>query len=92
MQVRAAHPNATANVLTSSAAGLVLYVLDRVGVHDLTAADGAAIVAAATSVVLFIGRRGIRGTLSAIWRGTSDQPATASEARRGHGSSRTPGS
>ncbi len=68
------HPNAAASVVTGGLAGLAIYILGRCGI-DLTPTDGAAVAGALTAVVLFVGRRGIRGTIAALWNGSSQPPA-----------------
>ncbi len=70
------HPNTAASIVTGGLAGLAIYILGRCGI-DLTPTDGAAVAGALTAVVLFIGRRGIRGTISALWNGSPPAPPAA---------------
>lgn len=67
------HPNATAAGGTGGLSVLVLYIAERFGWHvDPLLAAGIATIASA--VVLFIGRRGLRGAIAAIWSGSPKPP------------------
>jgi hypothetical protein len=74
-----AHPNTLAAGLSGGASTLIVYLLNKYAGTNLDAQAGAAIATAVASVVLFIGRRGIRGTLSDIWNGNS-KPKPAAKA------------
>jgi hypothetical protein len=68
------HPNASAAAGTGGLTTLILYLAETQGWHvDPLLASGIATVAAA--VVLFIGRRGIKGALASIWTGSPKPPA-----------------
>ena len=62
------HPNTTVATGGSGAGLLLIFLLGRFGVH-LTPEEGAAIVAAISSLILFVGRNGARGLLRKVWRG-----------------------
>lgn len=62
------HPNATLAGGTGGLTTLILYLASLEGWKvDAVLASGIATVAA--TVALFIGRRGLRGLLSLVWRG-----------------------
>ncbi len=63
------HPNATAAGGSSIAAVLVVWIAGVLGL-DMPAEVGAAISGGAAVLVLLIGREGIRGIASGIWRGS----------------------
>jgi hypothetical protein len=64
-----ANPNATAALAAGGGVGpAVVYLLALAGVH-LDAYAGVAVSSAAATIVLFIGRNGIRGAIRLIWRG-----------------------
>lgn len=73
------HPNAKAAGSTTGAGVLVVWLLGYFGV-DLSAEAGAVIAGGAATVVLAVGRRGIRGALRALWRGP--EPDRARRPRR----------
>jgi hypothetical protein len=62
-------PNATVAGGTTGAGVLVVWLLGYFGV-SLSAEIGAAIAGGAATVLLVIGRRGIKGTLQRIWQGS----------------------
>jgi hypothetical protein len=61
-------PNATVAGGTTGAGVLVVWLLGHFGVN-LSAEVGAVIAGGAATVLLVIGRRGIKGTLQRIWSG-----------------------
>jgi hypothetical protein len=61
-------PNAAVAGGTTGAGVLVVWLLGYFGVA-LSAEVGAAIAGGAATVLLVIGRRGIKGTLQRVWRG-----------------------
>lgn len=62
------HPNAAAAATTGGLATFVVWLLGHFHV-DLSAEDGAVIAGAVASVVLYIGRNGIKGMWRRIWDG-----------------------
>ena len=68
------HPNTTATGVYGGLGALAVYLLNKYAGTHLNAVEGAGIASGAAAVRLFIGRRGIKGTLTAFWRG-SDVPA-----------------
>lgn len=62
------HPNASAAGATTGSAVLVIWALSLVGVQ-VDGVVGAAIAGALATVVLLIGRRGVKGIASVVWRG-----------------------
>ncbi len=67
------NPNATVAAGSSGVGVLVVWLLGYFGV-DLTAELGAVIAGALSSVVLWIGRDGIKGVLGRIWKGDKKDP------------------
>lgn len=63
------HPNATAAGSTGTAGVLIIAALGALGV-TLSPIVAAAIVTAATTVVLIVGRRGLRGIGRLVWNGS----------------------
>jgi hypothetical protein len=72
-----AHPNTVAAGLSGGFGTLAVYLLNKYAGTHLNQVDGAAIATGAAAVVLYIGRRGIRGTLAAILAGTPAPKKTA---------------
>ena len=62
------HPNATTSAGAGAVGVLVIYVLGAAGVTFDNEVAGA-IVIAASSVALFIGREGLRGLIRWAWQG-----------------------
>lgn len=62
------HPNATTAGGTGSLSVLLVYLLSVFGVH-IDPALAAAIPTILTTAVLWIGKKGIKGTFRAIWDG-----------------------
>ena len=62
-------PNASVAGGSTGVGVLVVWLLGRYGV-DLSAEVGAAIAGGAATILLVIGRRGIKGTLQRIWSGS----------------------
>lgn len=62
------HPNATAAGATTVAAVLVVWGLGLLGV-DVSTEVGIAVAGGLTTAILFVGRRGIKGVASIVWRG-----------------------
>jgi hypothetical protein len=72
------HPNASVSLATGSGLGtLVAWLVSNVFHLDLSAEAAAAIAGGISATVLFIGRRGIKGTLSGIWSGSPAPTDTA---------------
>ena len=68
------HPNASAAVYTTAASGLLLYVLHRFGYAHITAQDAQLATGALITLVLWVGKRGIRAAVLSLWRGSQPQP------------------
>ena len=64
------HPNTVAAGFAGGFGTLAVYLLNKYAGTHLNAAAAAGIATAATSAVLFIGRRGIRGMFAGIWNGS----------------------
>jgi len=64
------HPNMTAAGYSSGAASLLVWLLHSRFHVELSIYYSGLIVGGATVVVLGVGRRGIKGTLLALWAGT----------------------
>lgn len=63
------HPNTVIGGGVGGGSGLLAtWILDRAGVH-VSQEAGAGIAMGAASVLLFIGRRGVRDTLVGVWNG-----------------------
>ena len=63
------HPNATAGGYSAAAALLLVYLLHTYAHTELSIYYAGLIVGGAAAVVLFIGRRGIKGALQGLWLG-----------------------
>jgi hypothetical protein len=66
------HPNASLATVAGSLATLVLWGAGAIGIA-LSAEAGAGLATVLVATSLFVGRRGIRGLLGAIWKGTGDE-------------------
>ena len=69
------HPNTVVSLLTGTGGGsLVVSALHYYRIH--VSAENAILIAGALGAFfLFVGRRGIRGTLRALWHGSHATPA-----------------
>jgi hypothetical protein len=68
----ARHPNATVALVTGSGFGsLLVWLLELINVN-ISGEVGAAIGGAIPAVVLFIGRRSVKGAILALWSGDPD--------------------
>lgn len=65
------HPNATASGASSAVAVLTLAALSAMGV-TLSPLVSAALVGAVSSLVLFVGREGLRGLARRVWKGSNN--------------------
>jgi hypothetical protein len=63
------HPNAAAAATTGGLATFVVWLSGNVFHWSLSAEDGAIIAGAVATVVLFIGRNGLKGLWRKIWNG-----------------------
>ena len=63
------HPNAAAAATTGGLSTFVVWLFGNVFHWSLSAEDGAIIAGAVATVVLFIGRNGIKGLWQRIWSG-----------------------
>lgn len=67
------HPNAATSLIAGGGGGSAVYaILNAAGVH-VTPEVAIWIAAAASTVVLFVGRNGLQGVARIIWRGTGQQ-------------------
>lgn len=64
----ATHPNATIATGTGVLGILTVFALQQAGV-DLPASVAAAVPVGLTTIVLFVGRRGLRGLARILWKG-----------------------
>lgn len=69
------HPNTVAAGFAGGFGTLAVYLLNKYAGTHLNAASAAGIATAAASAVLFVGKRGIRGTLADIWHGNKPKHA-----------------
>lgn len=67
------NPNTNAGALGGAIGVLVSWLLGHYHV-SLSAEDGAAISTGIATLLLYIGRDGIRGIFGTIWRGNRQQP------------------
>ena len=65
-----AHPNASAAGATTALAALALYVAHRLGWNGLSSQDAVIAAGALVTAVLFVGRRGLKNTIVAVWKGS----------------------
>lgn len=73
------HPNMLVGGASGTIGVIVAWLLGHFHV-PLSAEDGAALSAALTALVLFVGRRGLKQTLRQIWEGqTSNWPPATSD-------------
>lgn len=63
------HPNASLATATGSVSTLLAWLFDWAGV-PINATTGAALSTVLVALALFIGRRGIKGIISTIWKGS----------------------
>lgn len=63
------HPNAAVSAGGFSLSTLVVWVAGNVLHWSLSAEDGAVVAGLVTTVVLFVGRNGVRGLWRRIWAG-----------------------
>lgn len=62
------HPNAATAGVATGPAVLIVWLAGRYGI-DLGAEQAVVVSGLLTSLVLLIGRRGLRGIVAALWRG-----------------------
>jgi hypothetical protein len=65
------HPNTVAAGLSGGAATLTVWLLNKYAGTHLSATDAAGIATGYAAAVLFVGRNGIGGALSSLWRGNT---------------------
>lgn len=63
------HPNATASFVTTGLAAVLLHFAHQYHWVNLSGEDALIIAGGLITAVLFVGKRGIRPTLQAIWKG-----------------------
>lgn len=66
------HPNATISLVSGSGIGTVIVWLLGFGGINPPAEVGSAIGGAVAAIVLLIGRKGLRGIASIVWRGSGN--------------------
>jgi hypothetical protein len=76
------HPNSTAAGYASAAALLLVWLLKSRFNVDLSIYYAGLIVGAAAALVLFIGKRGIKGAVQALWHGTGTVWSGKPEAKK----------
>lgn len=64
-----AHPNTIAAAIGGSLATLTVYLLNRYTSASINPAQSAGIATGYATVILFIGRRGLKGAIAAVWNG-----------------------
>lgn len=62
------HPNAAAAGAATGPAVLIVWLAGRYGI-DLGAEQAVVVSGLLTSLVLLIGRKGVKGMIAAVWRG-----------------------
>ena len=63
------HPNTIAALIAGGLGSLTSYLLSKYAGVQLTPAQSGGIATGYAAVLLFIGRRGLKGTLQAVWGG-----------------------
>lgn len=63
------HPNTIAAALGGATATLTVYLLNRYAGTHLNAAQGSGIATGYATIILFVGRRGLKGAISGVWNG-----------------------
>jgi len=76
------HPNTAAALIFGGLGTLAVYLLNKYAGTHLTPAAGAGIATGLASLRLYIGRRGIRRTLSDIWNGSDPAAPTTLASER----------
>lgn len=71
------HPNATASFITTGLAAVLLHFTHQYHWVNLSAEDALIVAGGLITTVLFVGKRGIRPTLSAIWNGAAKAVSNA---------------
>lgn len=64
-----AHPNTIASLIAGGLGTLTVYLLNRYADVSLTSVQAGAIATGYSGALLFVGRRGLKGTLIAVWNG-----------------------
>lgn len=62
------HPNAAAAGVATGPVVLIVWLAGRYGV-DLNAEQAVVVAGLLTSLVLLVGRKGLRGIIGTLWRG-----------------------
>jgi hypothetical protein len=63
------HPNTIAASLAGALGTLTAYLLKKYAALDITTVQTGAIATGYAAVILFIGRRGVKGAVLAVWNG-----------------------
>jgi hypothetical protein len=64
-----AHPNTIAALISGGLATLTVYLLNKYASASIDASQSAGIATGYATVILFIGRRGLKGAVSGVWNG-----------------------
>jgi hypothetical protein len=74
------HPNSIAALISGGLATLTVYLLNKYAHATINDAQSAGIATGYATVILFIGRRGLKGAVSGVWNGVwngSPKPTAA---------------
>ena len=63
------HPNTIAAGISGGLATLTVYLLNKYAGAHINAAQGSGIATGYAAVILFIGRRGLKGAVTGVWNG-----------------------
>jgi hypothetical protein len=63
------HPNTVAAAIAGGLGTLTVYLLNKYAGTSLTSVHAGLIATGYATVLLFIGRRGIKGAVSGVWNG-----------------------
>jgi hypothetical protein len=64
-----AHPNTIAAIIAGGLGTLTAHLLNTYAGSHITAVQAGGIATVYAGAILFIGRRGLKGTFSAVWNG-----------------------
>lgn len=63
------HPNTIAAGIGGGLATLTVYLLNRYAATSINSAQSAGIATGYATIILFVGRRGLKGAVSGVWNG-----------------------
>lgn len=63
------HPNATTAAGLTGPAVLVVWLFNHFGIVDISPEVAVVIAGGVITIALFVGKRGVKGVLSMLWRG-----------------------